>query len=811
LALLAGQRSQAQGWIGLSQSNYGGTNNLYVNPSSIADSRHLVYLNLSGGGVNFYNNYLQLDLPGPAREFIDGTREIKREYLNEQLSGGTKFASITAEGRLPSVMVSLNSGHSFALSNRVRTFAQLSNVSENIARLTRYGLGEADRLGLANRLLNDNGFNLSAGAYHEFALSYARAYTANEKHFFKYGATVKYLVGLGSAYLINAGTEYQVYGRDSVQLQSRDVRYGFVSTNLYKQPDFSVGKLYGSERPGQGLGLDLGVTYEWRPEYSQYQYKMDGDEWTDNTRNKYRLRAGLALTDLGSISYNNSQYIVASQLANTRTVQLGQLDTLRVRSSDDITPIVKKLVGVTGQNTEFSSYLPTTLRFAADYRVLNHLYTGVVWTQNLLPASTVGQRSISSLAFTPRVEFSHAEVAVPVILANNYQKLQLGAMVRLGPLFVGSDNLGGLFNLTTTTGADVYFGMGLALHKKRHKDKDRDQVSDPLDKCPGVKGVWEFQGCPDRDGDHVQDAVDECPDVAGLAKFKGCPDTDGDGTPDKLDACPNDAGPAKLQGCPDRDKDGIKDADDACPDVPGLAALKGCPDRDGDGVTDGTDRCPDVAGPAEHAGCPDTDGDGLYNHEDDCPAVAGPADNKGCPYPDEDGDGVLDKDDNCPKTPGPAANKGCPIGDMDGDGVPDKKDACPHTPGPASNKGCPVLLKEEAKVLNTAFSNLEFETGKAIIKERSFASLDELAKLLKDKPAFRLRLSGHTDNQGKPAKNLLLSKQRTLAVSRYLQQQGVPATQIKSQWFGQTKPKASNKTAAGRARNRRVEMKVTFD
>ena len=172
---------------------------------------------------------------------------------------------------------------------------------------------------------------------------------------------------------------------------------------------------------------------------------------------------------------------------------------------------------------------------------------------------------------------------------------------------------------------------------------------------------------------------------------------------------------------------------------------------------------------------------------------------------------MLDKDDACPHTPGPAANKGCPIGDMDGDGVPDKKDACPRTPGPASNKGCPVLQKEEAKVLSTAFANLEFETGKAVIKQSSFASLTDLARLLKDKSAYHMRLSGYTDNQGKPAKNLLLSKQRTLAVSRYLAQQGVPATQIKSQWFGQTKPKAGNKTAAGRARNRRVEMKVAFD
>jgi len=785
LWLLVGARgAAAQGWLGLANSNYAGTNNLYVNPSALADSRHKFYLNMVGADFNFYNTYLQLDLPAPARGFIDGSRELKREYLTEQLSGGTKFASITGELRLPSLMVSLGPRQGLAFTNRVRAFVQASNVSENLARLARYGLGQAGQLGLANRLLNDNSFNLGVGAYHEFALSYARTLTANQEHFWKVGGTVKYLVGLGGGYLLNGGTQYQVYNADSIQLQSRDLSYGFVTNTLYKQPGFRAGMLYGSQRPGQGLGLDLGATYEWRPDHDQYQYHMDGQDWTDNSRNKYRLRVGLALTDLGAISYNNSRYVQQAQLANTRTVQLGHLDTIRIRNTDQLRNTAQRLVGLRSQDTKFTSYLPTTLRLTADYRLVNRLFAGLLWTQNVLPASTVGQRSISSLALTPRIEFSHAEIAVPLILANNYRKFQLGAMVRLGPLVVGSDNLGGLLNLTGTTGADLYFGLNLALQKHKHKDKDGDQVSNKLEKCPKVKGTWEFRGCPDRDNDHVADAVDECPDVAGLAQFKGCPDRDGDG---------------------------VQDSEDACPDVPGLPALKGCPDRDGDGVTDADDQCPDVAGPAEHHGCPDTDRDGLYDQDDECPTVAGPTENKGCPYRDTDGDTVLDKDDACPAVAGPVANKGCPISDEDGDGVLDKDDACPKTPGPASNNGCPVLLKEEVKILNTAFANLEFETGKAVIKATSFPSLNELAQLLHDKPTFHLRLSGYTDNVGKPAQNLILSKQRTLAVSHYIAQQGVPATQIKSEWFGQAKPKASNKTPAGRARNRRVEMKVVFE
>jgi outer membrane protein OmpA-like peptidoglycan-associated protein len=786
----------AQGWIGLANSNYAGTNNVYINPSSIADSRQKFYIGLVGADINVYNTYLQLDMPyspwqvvrgqvGP--QYRDASNKVvfQTDYLREQLGNGNKFGSVSAELRLPSFMVSLGPKHSIAFSNRARSFVQVSNVSENLARLARYGLAEAERLGLANKLLDDNSFNIGVNNYHEFALTYARTFTPNTTHFFKGGLTLKYLVGLGGGYLLNEGINYQVYNGDSIQLQNRNVSYGYTDYSYYDRADFKISDLYGSKRLGQGFGADLGLTYEWRPEADKYQYRMDNADWTDNSENKYKLKAGLAISDIGAVFYNNSQYVRQAQLANTRTIQWGQLDTLKYTSLNaSVDQTLAKIVGLSGQTTQFTSYLPTALHLTADYQVRKHLYAGLLWTQNLLPATTIGSRAISSLAVTPRVEFSQAEFSMPLVLANNYRKFQVGAMLRLGPVFVGSDNLGGVFGVTTTTGYDLYAGLGFALGKKKHKDRDGDRVSDQLDKCPTIKGAWEFKGCPDRDGDHIQDSEDDCPDLAGIAEFKGCPDRDGDHVPDKADDCP---------------------------DVPGVVALRGCPDRDGDGVKDSDDKCPDMPGPVEHFGCPDTDQDGLYDNEDGCPTVAGPVENKGCPWGDQDQDTVFDKDDACPTVAGPVENKGCPWADTDGDTVLDKDDDCPLTPGPVENKGCPVIAKAEQKVLNTAFANLEFQTNKDVILRSSYPSLNELAKLLRAKPEFRLRLSGYTDNVGTPQYNLVLSRKRAEAVKRYLAKADAPAENIRTEYFGRSKPVATNKTAAGRARNRRVEMKVLFD
>jgi outer membrane protein OmpA-like peptidoglycan-associated protein len=239
--------------------------------------------------------------------------------------------------------------------------------------------------------------------------------------------------------------------------------------------------------------------------------------------------------------------------------------------------------------------------------------------------------------------------------------------------------------------------------------------------------------------------------------------------------------------------------------------LKGCPDRDHDSITDLEDLCPDNFGPLENKGCPDSDKDGLFDYIDDCPLVAGPMENRGCPWPDTDGDGLLDKNDGCPQLAGPKENGGCPYKDSDSDGLLDKDDDCPNTPGPKSNKGCPVIEKEVIEVLKTAFDNLEFEVAKDVILAGSFTSLDELAGVLMKKPTWKLEISGHTDNAGDDESNLILSKKRAEAVKNYLVSKGIVSTRFVINYYGETKPIADNSTTEGRAKNRRVEMKVVFE
>ena len=108
-----------------------------------------------------------------------------------------------------------------------------------------------------------------------------------------------------------------------------------------------------------------------------------------------------------------------------------------------------------------------------------------------------------------------------------------------------------------------------------------------------------------------------------------------------------------------------------------------------------------------------------------------------------------------------------------------------------------------------AFDNLEFETGKDKIKQHSYLSLDGLAKLLKDK-GYGLRIDGHTDNVGAYDMNMDLSRRRAESVKKYLMDKGVDGSKLETNGYGYTKPIADNKTAAGRQKNRRVEMNVIY-
>ncbi len=395
-----------------------------------------------------------------------------------------------------------------------------------------------------------------------------------------------------------------------------------------------------------------------------------------------------------------------------------------------------------------------------------------------------------------------------------------------------TDRLDGVEISGNAGNRDWYAFGGITLsHRIRQADSDRDWIPNRRDKCPLAPGFKAMKGCPDADGDRITDAEDDCPTVPGVPSARGCPDADGDGTQDSLDLCPEVIGLITLCGCPDRDGDAVADIDDACPDDAGVEQMFGCPDRDSDGLADHEDYCPDQGGRITPFGCPDTDGDGIEDLVDACPEQAGPVLFLGCPdtdgdgvedaldscvqawglarfngCPDTDGDGIEDAKDGCPLEKGIAAFQGCP--DTDGDGIEDAEDKCPRAVGTRANMGCPELKKADKKIIIAAVRDIQFETGSDKLTEASAPVLEKLAGILDNFPNYNVRIAGHTDSQGAAKKNQDLSERRANTCVQKLIELGIEAGRLSSKGFGESKPIATNKTANGRAKNRRVEFEL---
>ncbi len=829
--------TSAQNWLGLSNGNYSGTNGIYLNPSSIVDSRVGGYINFFGFGANMYNNYLSYSGPKSLfRALRDTTFNIGDDNIKENLNGKDKVVNFSNELRGPSFMVSILPKHAIGISTRNRFFVQAVDVSQPIARMIRWGFdstttGFSGPDGLSyEQLYTETRFGINVNNFTEIGFTYATVLMDRDKHFLKAGITYKYLAGTYSAFFKNdGGGGVTIKGTDSLELSNTNVQYGYVGENLYKTDTNSYGldfsRVFGPNRVGKGYGLDIGFTYEFRPNYKNYRYTLDGKERWDKTENKYFLRVSGTLMDLGRITYSDSRYVRNNTLARNRVVTWGSIDTVSeifnqlgntgpdesvVHRFDDA---VGAVLGFDNQSNEFVSKLPTAFNIQADVKVINNVYVNAMWLQGLRRKGEIGARQFSMLAVTPRFETRWFEASIPLVLNNDYRNFSFGLFARFGPFFIGSDNITGLFKSTNVNGFDIYGGMSLPIFRRNPRDRDGDGVSDRKDRCRQVAGKLEFWGCPDSDGDGVQDDKDKCPDVYGDTAFMGCPDTDKDGIQDTKDSCPEIKGLPQFNGCPDSDGDGIQDSKDDCPNEAGLEGFNGCPDSDADGVKDSDDDCPQTPGLKEFNGCPDSDGDGIQDKEDKCPEIKGLPEYEGCP--DTDGDNIPDHQDKCPEIKGLPQFKGCP--DTDGDGVPDNKDLCALEPGLPENNGCPKveeqleiieLDKEEEKVLKEAFDNLEFETGKAVIQKESFKSLDELILLLNAKPEYRIYIAGHTDNVGGKAFNIKLSKDRANVVREYLLANKIGKERIKVEGFGEARPIASNKTPEGRQKNRRVEFRI---
>lgn len=634
-------------------------------------------------------------------------------------------------------------------------------------------------------------FGLEMMHYREYGLGYARE--VNDK--LTVGGKFKYLYGMENIQTERTDVTFTTDPTYYALTASSDIRIntaGIVTDSTTENENYFFG------RKNSGFGVDIGGVYKIND----------------------KISVNASAVDIGFINWKSHVTNYVSRDPNAsftyEGIKLGDFvnDSATVEGAFDSTiDSLSAEFAIDSLNESYKTWLAPQFYIGGNYHINEFqnaglLFYGTRFDKKFFPGV--------SLSYNLRVKrWLGASIAYSAY-NRSFTNVGAGISLNAGPVqfyFVSDNILGAIFPQSTK---NIHFQALLNLTFGRKKlDKDKDGITDKKDECPEVPGIEAFKGCPDKDGDKVPDKDDKCPEVAGLAEFKGCPDRDGDKIVDNDDKCPDDAGIAEMQGCPDKDGDKITDKEDECPEQAGLPDFKGCPDKDADGIRDNEDQCPDKAGPVENKGCPQVklhliDKDGKIVRT----AVRG-----------EDGSFTFDE------LPGDESV----IFRLEGEDTDILREVNVKVKGQLKKairgsdnmfkfplikpdetkleqekeKEVAIKLdKKEQEILKKAFDNLEFETGKDIIKQTSLASLEELAELMMKKPQWRIKISGHTDNQGQPAANMKLSQKRAEAVKNYLNSRGVSNDRFVVMWYGSTKPIGDNKTPAGRQKNRRVEMLI---
>lgn len=902
--------ASAQNFLGTQGFNYGGVFSMQTQPASVVDSRLMFDVGLGGFSTTMINNYLSIDGKKMA---LGGTRPNGGNWQTSQFQRNLKndkkyYGYMNSDLYIPLLhfMITTTKKSGIGFQTRLRSFTTLDNVDgyllNNLYTKNRnpyyYGREiDADRT------------RFTQTTFVDYAFTYGRILMDDGQNFLKMGATGKIMQGLGASYGYAKDLKMTFTSDTTMNIRSADLRFGG-GTNVDPVPNFSnpdsigaaLQTLYKASFP-TGWGWDMGFVYEYRPNIADYEYEVNGKKGRLRYENKYKLRLGASVLDLGYVTLKQKTQVIGLAGVDKNDINISGVQTNSVGSISNFFS-GQQGAGLTEDRKEdvkFRMALPTTLCFQADYRVNKKLYVNAIYTKSFKRNNWVRSiHGVSSLTITPRWEMNYVTSAIPITFDQN-AGLNVGFAVSTSLLpipkiekfmpihvvFGSSNSLSAPFT-KKVRGTDVYFGLHLCI-PYRNNDIDFDGTINRKDKCVEQPGPKELKGCPDLDGDKVPDKDDECPSTPGKIALKGCPDIDNDNVPDAKDECPTVKGSPKLNGCPDRDGDQVVDYKDDCPDVRGKKELKGCPDRDNDNVPDAKDKCPTVKGSIAAEGCPDDDEDGIVNEDDKCPKEKGSKASKGCP--DDDEDGIVNKDDKCPTIAGKANTKGCP--DADNDGIPDAEDDCPDKAGDKNGKGCP---KEEVIVVNDpnnptnnngtndpknpantgindpknptntggvndpknpnntnntpsnpndrdndgivnqkdlcpdlagsfgnngcppsrevpefikkAFETIEFDVAKWDIKLEYFDELDGLAYYLRLNPDINLYLKGNTDSDGSEKSNEALSIHRAEAVKEYLVAHGVPSNRLKTQGFGETRPKVANESPENKQKNRRVEVEI---
>lgn len=441
-----------QSYIGYGSDNYNGVHGLISNPANIVDSRFKADINLVGASSFIGNDYYGIKFGDVFKDNFD----LDLDGAKFPKTSNNALGNVDIMG--PSFMFNINAKNSLAVFTRGRIFFNANDINGETFENLSNEFDESE-----NFNVNEGSFQISANAWAETGISFSTILLNKEQHFLKGGVSLKYLQGYGNAYTYgrNVMIDYDAVGNGiSGRIDSQgEISYGNSPniTNDFEDYEFVKG--------ADGFGADLGFIYEWRPNHADYTVTdAAGNTYTPKDINKYKLKFGLSLTDLGSLHYKKG-------VENTYDIT-NSISEDDFNNTEGFEEKLNNLYTQIGSGNSIKSVMPTALHLNADWNINNRFYINLNSDLSLVSNTGINTNSIADVvSVTPRFESKWFSFYSPISYVETLG-FQWGAGLRAGPLYVGSGSVLSVLTGNRSKGADVYAGLKIPIYQTSPKNKN---------------------------------------------------------------------------------------------------------------------------------------------------------------------------------------------------------------------------------------------------------------------------------------------------------------------------------------------------
>lgn len=462
--IIAATTAQAQNNIGMATGNYAGISSVWLNPANIVDSRYKFDINIIGLNSYYNNNYLLVKNSSIARRLFykepynSSFADVKKDLLEEAPPASGKIYGRTENTvQFPlSFMITTGKKSAIAITMTNRTVNYLDSLNPLTAQLF---YGELRNPSLYNTPMNNDNLRYNFLNWQEVGFTYGRVLIGKGSIFLKAAVTAKWL-GAGAAGFIQADRLTASFkDSNTLSMNSPLIKYG--RTNTADLGAFQRKNIF-NNLEDQALGFDAGVVFELRAKINKFKY-VDEDADTELRRdeNKYLFRLGVSVVDLGEFSFKRKPLTYNHSASFTNWDFSG----VKARSFSDFdTAYSKQVNAVSGQNGEFTYRLPASVIVNFDLHLFSGFYINIAAKQ---PLEGYGSKADTYLAsdrwtvVTPRFESKFLGIYVPVSRVNN--RTNIGATVKFGPVYFGSNNLAEIISNEKTYQADFHAGVRLSI------------------------------------------------------------------------------------------------------------------------------------------------------------------------------------------------------------------------------------------------------------------------------------------------------------------------------------------------------------